>query len=144
MYHYVTTYVRIIHTYICICIRMHICTYTRLDVYWYTLVSSHTLGAEVKVLGSSGVTHLIVANELDTEDVPIVSPRVSVVKVQVRRMYTFLSVERSEIIGIIHQLVRIPFSNSLYLCTVHMYALLLHTCSQISTICTYVCMDICT
>lgn len=39
-------------------------------------------GAEVKVLGSSGVTHLVVANELDSEDIPVVSSRVSVVKVQ--------------------------------------------------------------
>ena len=91
------------HTYVHIHIRK--C----LDVYWYTLVSSHTLGAEVKVLGSSGVTHLIVANELDTEDVPIVSPRVSVVKVQVRGMCTFLSVDKNEIIGIIPTLVPLPF-----------------------------------
>ena len=39
----------------------------------------------MKVLGSSGVTHLVVANELDSEDIPVVSSRVSVVKVQVRR-----------------------------------------------------------
>ena len=40
-------------------------------------------GAEVKELGSSGVTHLVVASELDVEDIPVVSSRVSVVKVQV-------------------------------------------------------------
>ena len=39
-------------------------------------------GAEVKELGSSGVTHLVVASELDVEDIPVVSSRVSVVKVQ--------------------------------------------------------------
>ena len=42
-------------------------------------------GAEVKSLGSSGVSHLVVANELDPADIPVVSSRVTVVKVQVRR-----------------------------------------------------------
>ena len=42
-------------------------------------------GAEVKSLGSSGVTHLVVASELDPVDIPVVSSRVTVVKVQVRR-----------------------------------------------------------
>lgn len=42
-------------------------------------------GAEVKSLGSSGVTHLVVASELDPVDIPVVSSRVTVVKVQVRK-----------------------------------------------------------
>ena len=39
----------------------------------------------MKSLGSSGVSHLVVANELDPADIPVVSSRVTVVKVQVRR-----------------------------------------------------------
>ena len=49
---------------------------------WCCLLS--VAGAEVKSLGSSGVTHLVVASELDPVDIPVVSSRVTVVKVQVR------------------------------------------------------------
>ena len=50
-------------------------------------------GAEVKSLGSSGVTHLVVASELDPVDIPVVSSRVTVVKVQVSRGRGNLEVE---------------------------------------------------
>ena len=51
-------------------------------------------GAEVKSLGSSGVTHLVVASELDPVDIPVVSSRVTVVKVQVRRERGHLVLEQ--------------------------------------------------